>query len=411
MAPIRIGFIGLSAVSSWGSQAHLPYLKESSKYTIVALCNTSVESAKAAIAKYELPASTKAYGSYKDVANDPDVDLIVCSVRVDRHYDAVKPALEAGKDVYCEWPLGKNLEEGLELAELAKKKGVRTMVGLQARQADFVKKVKEVVDSGRIGKILSVTFVGAGSNLGPTEMVNYEYLNHKEVGGNLVTIHFSHCMLHPAWGIVGRRPRISLCTNAVFLGFYGLLYAVGELKSYTSILEVKRPEVKLTDKMTSDPDAKVVGTTTRTSHDQILIQGHLESGALLTYHLRGGKAFSDTQNLIWRIYGETGEIQVTGSSAMLQMVPSAKIEVEDIATGKIEEITVDSDKWDKLPCPAPNVARMYEAFADKTTEYPDWEEAVVRHRLVDELYRREEDRAERAAQYLSASGTKSLWTK
>jgi len=387
MAPIRIGLIGLSATGSWASQAHLPYLKESSKYTIVALCNTSVQSAQAAIAKHDLPASTKAYGSYKDLANDPDVDLIVCSVRVDRHYDAVKPALEAGKDVYCEWPLGKNLEEGLELAELAKKKGVRTMVGLQARQAALVKKIKEVVDSGRIGKILSVTFVGAGYNLGPTEMVNYEYLNHKEVGGNLVTIHFSHC-------------------------FYGLLYALGELKSYTSILEVKRPEVKLTDKMISDPDAKVVGTTTRTSHDQILIQGHLDSGALLSYHLRGGKAVSDNQNLIWRIYGETGEIQVTGSSAMLQMVPSAKIEVQDIATGKVEETAVDSDEWDKLPYPAPNVARMYEAFADKkTTEYPDWEEAVVRHRLVDELYRREEERAERAAQYLSASGTKTLWTK
>lgn len=192
MAPIRIGLIGLSAAGSWASQAHLPYLKATSKYTIVALCNTSVESARAAISAHDLPSSTKAYGSYKDLAGDPDVDLVVCSVRVDRHYDALMPALEAGKDCFSEWPLGKNLDEGLKLAELAKKKGVRTMVGLQARQSAATKKIREIVDSGRIGKVLSVTWVGAGYNLGPTEMEQYAYLNDKEVGGNLVTIHFSH---------------------------------------------------------------------------------------------------------------------------------------------------------------------------------------------------------------------------
>ncbi|KAF2804357.1 NAD-P-binding protein [Mytilinidion resinicola] len=388
MARIRIGLIGLSAAGSWASQAHLPYLKASEKYTIVALCNTSVESAKAAIKAHDLPASTKAYGAYKDLASDSDVDLVVCSVRVDRHYDAIKPALEAGKDVYCEWPLGKNLEEGLELAALAKKKAVRTMVGLQARQSALVKKIKEIVDSGRIGKVLSVSFVGAAHNLGTAEMEKYEYLNHKEVGGNLVTIHFSH-------------------------GFYGLLYALGELKTYSSILEVKRPKVDLLDKQVSDPEAKVVGTTTRTSHDQILIQGHLESGALLSYHLRGGKAFAGTEGMLWRIYGETGEIQIKGPSPSVQIGNNGtKIEVQDISTRKVEEITLEQDEWDKLPGSAPNVARMYEVFADKkTSEYPDWEEAVIRHRLVDELYRGEEVRTERVAHYQSSKRKNSLWTK
>lgn len=62
MPPIRVGFIGLSK-SGWAPNAHLPYLKASPNYEIVALCNSSVESASAAIKQYELPQSTKAYGN------------------------------------------------------------------------------------------------------------------------------------------------------------------------------------------------------------------------------------------------------------------------------------------------------------------------------------------------------------
>ena len=62
MAPIKVGFIGLGA-NGWARGAHLPYLRDSGKYAIVAVCNTSVESAKGVIELYGLPASTKAYGS------------------------------------------------------------------------------------------------------------------------------------------------------------------------------------------------------------------------------------------------------------------------------------------------------------------------------------------------------------
>jgi predicted dehydrogenase len=61
MAPIRVGFLGLSK-SGWAPGAHLPYLQESLDYEIVAICNSSVESSKEAIKLYSLPATTKAYG-------------------------------------------------------------------------------------------------------------------------------------------------------------------------------------------------------------------------------------------------------------------------------------------------------------------------------------------------------------
>jgi hypothetical protein len=72
MPPIRVGLIGLSGASpekyegtSWTAMAHLPYLRASPDYKIVALLNSSVESAQAAIKKYDLPGETKAYGDPK----------------------------------------------------------------------------------------------------------------------------------------------------------------------------------------------------------------------------------------------------------------------------------------------------------------------------------------------------------
>lgn len=67
MAPIKVGFLGLST-SGWARTAHLPMLKESDKYQIVAICNSSVESSQAAVKQYELPAETKTYGDPEGMA-------------------------------------------------------------------------------------------------------------------------------------------------------------------------------------------------------------------------------------------------------------------------------------------------------------------------------------------------------
>jgi len=192
MAPIRIGFIGLSAAGGWAAGAHMPYLRTSTKYDIVALCNSSLDSAKAAIKHFDLPSSTKAYDSAAELADDPDVDLVVCSVRVDRHYELIKPAVEKGKACFVEWPLGANLREAEELQALAHAKGTKTMVGLQARRSPVVNKVKELVENGVIGKVLSSTVVSSAGNFGAKEPRSLRYFNEKGVGGNMVSIHFGH---------------------------------------------------------------------------------------------------------------------------------------------------------------------------------------------------------------------------
>lgn len=194
MTPIRVGFIGLSA-SSWAGRAHIYYLLASPKFEIVALANSTVESAKSAIKAHSLSPSTKAYGTGEELAADPDVDLVVCSVNVALHYPLIKPALEQGKMAFVEWPLGRNLQEAQELADLARKSGVKTMVGLQGRKSILIAKIKQLVDDGRIGRVLSSTVVATLENFGTgTEVpLGMRYFLDKSQGGNNVTIYFGHC--------------------------------------------------------------------------------------------------------------------------------------------------------------------------------------------------------------------------
>ena len=201
MSPIRVAIIGLSASAktSWASEGHLPYLLSPtgrSKYQIVALLNSSKDAAKQAIATYGLAQSTKAYGDPQDLANDPDIDLVVNNTRVDVHYSTIKPSIEAGKDVYVEWPLTHSLATSAELRDLAAQKKVRTIVGLQGRLSPVILKVAELLGSGeegKIGKVLSSDVRSFGSLLArDTLPEGLEYFADRKVGGNPVMISFTH---------------------------------------------------------------------------------------------------------------------------------------------------------------------------------------------------------------------------
>ena len=202
MAPIRLAIIGLSssAVTSWASSAHLPYLLSArgrTKYSIVALCNSSVETAQKAIRAYGLDIKkTRAYGDPAALAADPDIDLVLCCTRVDTHYDLIKPSVESGKAVFVEWPLTHDVARSRELAELAAKKSIRTMVGLQGRLAPVVLKLKELLYDGSLGKILSSEVRAHGGTVDRETVVEgLGYFAEKKVGGNIFMIGFAHSKL------------------------------------------------------------------------------------------------------------------------------------------------------------------------------------------------------------------------
>lgn len=190
---IRIGFVGLSPRGSWASIAHFPYLRQAARYRITAICNSSLARAEAAKQAFGLPPTVNVYENAVALANDPNVDLVVCSVRVDKHYDICKAAIEAGKDCLTEWPLGKGVDEAKQLYRLAQERGVRTVIGLQGRQNDAVNQIRRLVGNGVVGRVLSTTVMSAAGCLGPQELERHKYLNERAIGGDMLSIFFGHC--------------------------------------------------------------------------------------------------------------------------------------------------------------------------------------------------------------------------
>lgn len=198
--PLRTALIGLSssAVTSWASVAHLPSLLSEtgqSKFTIKALLNSSTDAAKSAIEMYKLPPDTRAYGSPEDLAADPDIDVVICNTRVDKHYETIIPSIRAGKDVFVEWPIAGKKEHIEEIVEAAKQSGSRVAVGLQRRWNPIASKVRELVQNNEanLGKLLiaEVRQFGATNDrdILPTGL---KYFTQKEIGGNVVTIGVGH---------------------------------------------------------------------------------------------------------------------------------------------------------------------------------------------------------------------------
>lgn len=165
MSPIRVGIIGLGAVvkegfsrGTWGLQ-HVKSLTASPHYEIVAVCNSSVESAQKSIGVHKLT-NAKAYGSAEDIARDPNVDMVLVVVDCGKHYQLMKPALENGKDVYVEFPVAQTASQVCELSALAKKNGSKIVVGAQAQAEPAFAAVQKLVKSGEIGDLISSSMLG-----------------------------------------------------------------------------------------------------------------------------------------------------------------------------------------------------------------------------------------------------------
>jgi predicted dehydrogenase len=186
---IGVGIIGVQPGRSFAAVAHIPALKALPQYEIAAISTTRLESARAAAQEYSIP---RAYDNHADLVADPSVDLVVVAVKVPHHLQLVTAAIEAGKMVFCEWPLGNGLEEGERMAQLAKSRNVRTFVGLQARAAPAVNYVRDLVADGYLGEVLSTTLVGSGLAWGAFMDAPNAYTADRRNGATLLTIPFGH---------------------------------------------------------------------------------------------------------------------------------------------------------------------------------------------------------------------------
>src|SRR5256885_5623745 len=175
---IRVGIIGANPDRGWAAQAHIPALKSlSDDFEMTALSTSRRESADAAGKLFGVPL---AFDNHHDLVNSGAVDVVAVTVKVPHHLELATAALDAGKAVYCEWPLGNGLHEAEVLAALAKKKGVLAVAGLQARPATSVVYVRDLIKQGYVGEVLSTSLIGSGMSWGPTVEPFNAYLNDKK---------------------------------------------------------------------------------------------------------------------------------------------------------------------------------------------------------------------------------------
>ena len=355
---IRLGLIGASVFGTWSSRSHLPAIAVSEDVELIAVCTTKPASAEAA---------RKAYGAkfgfhdYETMIASPEIDAVAVVVRVPSHYGPVKAALEAGKHVYCEWPLGRTTAEAEELTALAQKKGVVTAIGLQARVNPAILYMKELIEADYIGDILAVhvSLMREGVLSRPSNRV---WQRDGSLGANTLTIANGHTI-------------------------DAIRFVAGHFASLSAVVSTQARQWL---------DTGTQEWLDVTAPDNILIAGRLENGAVVSSHVSAIPYAGSGYRM--EIYGREGTLVASSAdSPQLSHVYLHGAKGRDA----LQPLAVP-DRLTFAPAGTPdneamNVGQMYTQFvksiAGAPSKLPAFETAVRLHRLID------------AIQYASDSGT------
>ena len=265
-------------------------------------------------------------------------------------------ALEAGKHVFCEWPLGSNLAEAEEMASLARAKGVRHMVGLQARGDPALLRLKELLAEGYVGEVLACNMTLFRAGILERDL-NHAWMADREKWANTLSIDAGHAI-------------DAFC------------FCVAEFKEVLARLTTQVPEWKITE---------LGKTVDVTSPDNVLVTGTLTNGAVASVHV----ATVPWHGAGWKmeVYGREGTL-VASSREMVQFA-WIRLQGGRDKDGALEELPIpDRLTWvpGEIPKGEPfNVAQMYrhlgEAIHDEGSTDPDFDLAVKRHLLLDAIER------------------------
>jgi predicted dehydrogenase len=351
---IRVGIVGATVTrggSGWGANAHVPALKALADYELKAVCTAHPETARASATAF---GADLAFDRFDDLVASPEVDLVVVCVRVPGHYDLVMQALEAGKAVFCEWPLGATLDQAERMARLAASRSLPTAVGLQARSDPTFMYVRELLEQGYVGDVLSINL-------------------------NYVTQVISQRGNGRIWQ-ADRRNGANTLTIAAGHAIDALCYLAGEFDEVSA---------RLATKMTQWHNTETGETVTVDSPDWISVQGRLERGAEVSF-LVTTVPFNPSGHRL-EVYGSQGTLVISGGSAN-----NGPSQVQG-AQGRDElaQLTVPA-RFTLVPEHTPtgsprNVAQAYARMAgplrgDGSFE-PDFGHAVKRHQLIEAIER------------------------
>jgi len=275
---IRVGIVGATVTqggSSWGQHAHVPALKALPSYELKAVCTAHEDTAKASAAAF---GAERGFHRFSDMAAHPDVDLLVVCVRVPGHRELVMAGLQAGKPVFCEWPLGANLAEAEEMAGLARQRSLPTIVGLQARSDPAILYARDLIQQGYVGEVLTAnlsTVAQAQLQRGPGRI----WQGNRANGANTLTIAGGHAI-------------DALCA------------VLGEFAELSARVSTRVPEWRTLEGKPYPVD----------SPDCITIAGRMTSGAEVSINVAAVPSNPSGNRL--EIYGREGALVIRANAAL-----------------------------------------------------------------------------------------------
>jgi predicted dehydrogenase len=347
-AKIRLGLIGASVRGTWSSRSHLPAVQASADVELTAVCTTRADSAEAARQAY---GARLAFDDYRKMIASPEIDAVAVVVRVPSHYAPTKAALEAGKHVYCEWPLGRTTAEAEELAALAKARGLVTAIGLQARVNPALIYLKELVVAGYVGEMMAVHVVMIRDGV-LTRPSHRTWQRDAELGANTLTIANGHTI-------------DAMC------------FVTGDFSRLSAVVATQA-------KQWLDTGANTLLDVT--APDNIVVAGRLANGAVVSSHV-GHIPFAGSGYRM-EIYGREGTLMASGEDSpqlgevSLHGAKGARALAPIAVPERFKFATAGTPSGE-----AANVGQMYALFAKAVLggehRLPNFATAVDLHRLVD----------------------------
>jgi predicted dehydrogenase len=145
---------GILSTAKIGTEKVIPAMQRGQHCTVVAIASRSFDSAKAAASRLGIP---KAHGSYEALLADPDVEAVYNPLPNHLHVPWSIKALEAGKHVLCEKPIGLSAAEGRQLVEAGRvEPHLKLMEAFMYRHHPQWQKARELVKTGQIGTLRTI---------------------------------------------------------------------------------------------------------------------------------------------------------------------------------------------------------------------------------------------------------------
>ena len=147
---IKWGFIGCGQVTEQKSGPAFSLIEGSS---VVAVMSRNLDKARSYAERHGIP---HYYNDAQALIDDPEVNAIYIATPPSSHATYAIMAMRSGKPCYVEKPLAKSYEECIRVNRISQLTGIPCYVAYYRRYLPYFNKVKELVESGEIGKLLSV---------------------------------------------------------------------------------------------------------------------------------------------------------------------------------------------------------------------------------------------------------------